>query len=94
MVCPPARRRWCISGLCGCRIVCAEIGQINGKAPVKPCKRFWRCDGINCIDGRKTAVNDCKKLIRRRAKIKALHRVDARQKKSPASVGGVENYTF
>jgi hypothetical protein len=28
-------------------------------------------------------------LTRRRAKIKALHRVDARQKKNPASVGGV-----
>jgi hypothetical protein len=45
----------------------------------------------NCIDGRKTAVNDCEKLIHRRAKRKALHRVDARQKKSPASVGGVKS---
>nr|DAL69555.1 MAG TPA: hypothetical protein [Caudoviricetes sp.] len=35
------------------------------------------------------AVNACMWLTRRRAKIKALHRVDARQKKNPASVGGV-----
>lgn len=44
------------------------------------------------MDGRKAAVNACVWLIRRRAKRKALHRVDARQKKSPASVGGAENF--
>jgi hypothetical protein len=80
--------------LCVCCIVCAGIGQINGKDAVKPCKRFLCCGGINCMDGIKAAVNTCACLIRRLAKRKALHRVDARQKKSPASVGGVENYTF
>ena len=39
-VCPPARSRRCIAGLCGCCIVCAGMGQINGNAPVKPCKQF------------------------------------------------------
>jgi hypothetical protein len=42
------------------------------------------------MDDRKAAVNACAWLTRCGAKIKALHRVDARQKKSPASVGGVE----
>ena len=46
----------------------------------------------NCMDDTKSAVNACIWLYCSRAKIKALHRVDARQKKSPASVGGVENF--
>ena len=33
------------SGLCGCCIVCAGMGQINGNAPVKPCALFCSvCD--------------------------------------------------
>nr|DAZ45067.1 MAG TPA: hypothetical protein [Caudoviricetes sp.] len=40
MVCPLVRCRRCIGGLCGCYIVCAGMEQINGNAPVKPCKRF------------------------------------------------------
>lgn len=86
-VCPPAWHRWCIGGLCGCCIVCTGIGQINGNAAVKLRKRFWRFGRIICINGRMTAVNACKRLTRRLAKRKALHRVDARQKKNPASVG-------
>lgn len=38
------------------------------------------------MDDRKATVNACVCLIRRRAKIKALHRVDARQKKNPAGL--------
>ena len=45
-VCPPAWRKWCIGSLCIRCIACAGIGQINGNAPVKPCKRFWRLGGI------------------------------------------------
>ena len=39
-VCPPAWRRWYIGGLCICCAVCAVIGQIGGKGPARPCKRF------------------------------------------------------
>jgi len=46
------------------------------------------------MDGRKAAVNACVRLIRRRAKIKALHRVDARQKKSPAISDRAERFLF
>lgn len=45
-VCPPARRVWCIVCLCICCIVCFGVGQINGNAPVKLCKRFWCFGGI------------------------------------------------
>lgn len=48
-----------IGGLCGCCIAFVGIGQINGNATVKPCKRFWRCCGIICMDGRKAAVKAC-----------------------------------
>lgn len=72
-VCPPAWNRLCIGGLCGCCIVCAGVGQISGNAAVKPCKRFWRCVCINCKGERKTVVNACERLTRRRAKTKALH---------------------
>lgn len=88
-VCPPAWHRWCIGGLCGCCIVCTGIGQINGNAAVKLRKRFWRFGRIICINGRRTAVNACKRLTRRLAKRKALHRVDARQKKNPATWAGL-----
>jgi hypothetical protein len=46
------------------------------------------------MDGRKAAVNACTWLIRRRAKRKALHRVDARQKKSPAISDRVKCFLF
>lgn len=67
-VCPPACRRRCIGGLCVCCIVCAGMGRINGNATVKPCKRFWCCGGINCMDGRKAAGNACMWLYCSRAK--------------------------
>lgn len=93
MVCPPALRRRCIGGLCSCCIACAGIWQINGNATVNPCKRFWRF-GRNCMDDRKAAVNACKRLTRRLAKRKALHRVDARQKKKTAGFRRGRNYLF
>ena len=68
MVCPPTWRRWCICGLCGCCIVRAGIGQINGNATAKPCKRFWCLYCINCMDGIKVAVNACMGLYCSRAK--------------------------
>lgn len=68
MVCPLVWCRRCIGGLCGCYIVCAGMMQINEKAPVKPCKRFWCSGGINCMDGRKAAVNACAWMIRCKAK--------------------------
>lgn len=48
----------------------------------------------NCIDDAKHAVNACSWLYWSMAKIKAPHRVDARQKKSPASVGWVDIIYF
>lgn len=75
MVCPPAWRRRCIGGLCSFCIVCAGMGKINGKAAAKPCKWFWLCGSIlNCMDGKKAAVNVCVWLIRRRAKEKPRQR--------------------
>ena len=41
-VCLPALRGRYIGGLYICCIVCSGMGQINGNAAVKPCKRFWR----------------------------------------------------
>nr|DAZ64129.1 MAG TPA: hypothetical protein [Caudoviricetes sp.] len=58
MVCPPAWRRLCIGGLCNCCIACAGMGQINGNAAVKPCKRFWRLGGIN-LHGRQKSRCKC-----------------------------------
>jgi hypothetical protein len=52
---------------------------------------LWR---YNYIGVRKAAVNACKRLTRRRVKIKALHRVDVRQKKSPAISDRVECFLF
>lgn len=81
MVCPLVWCKRCIGGLCDCCIVCVGIWRINGNASVKPCKRFWRCGGIICMDNRRTAVNACAWLIRRRAKIKALHHQQAQGKR-------------
>lgn len=90
MVCPLVWRSWCIGGLRVCCIVCSEIGQINGKAVVKPCKRFWRCGCIICMNGIKAAVNACWQLIRCRAKIKSLHPQQMQGKrKAPPGCGGV-----
>ena len=54
------------------------------------CRRLARL--YNCMNGRKAAVNACDLLTRRRAKRKALHCVDARQKKSPATLAGCDCY--
>jgi hypothetical protein len=72
------------------------MGQIAGNAPVKPCKRFLHCGGIiiYCMDGRKAVASARAWLIRCRAKIKALHCVDTRQKKSPAISDRVECFLF
>lgn len=88
-VCPPAWHRWCIGGLCGCCIVCTGIGQINGNAAVKLRKRFLRFGRIICINGRRTAVNACKRLTRRLAKRKALHpqKMQGKRKAPPAWAG-------
>lgn len=67
-VCLPALRGRYIGGLYICCIVCSGMGQINGNAAAKPCKRFLRFGRINCMDGRKAAVNACKRLKRRQAK--------------------------
>ena len=83
-VCPPTwhRRRYirfCLSGIVGGR-----TGQVAGKAPVKPCALF--CD-VGCIVLHGRNKTRCKRLCvadTPPGKIKALHRVDARQKKSPA----------
>lgn len=88
-VCPPTWRSWRIVGLCGCCILCAGIWQINRNSAVKPCKRFWRFDRIN-LHGRQKSR--CKRLCVANTppgKRKALHRVDARQKKSPATWAGL-----
>lgn len=87
-VCPPAWNRLCIGGLCGCCIVCAGVGQISGNAAVKPCKRFWRCVCINCKGERKTVVNACERLTRRRAKTKALHQSMQGKRKTPPAWAG------
>ena len=68
MVCPPAWRRRCIVGLCGCCIVCAGMGQINGNASVKPCALFCGVGGIVCMDDTKGAANACMGLHCRRVK--------------------------
>ena len=57
-----------IGGLCGCCIAFVGIGQINGNAAVKPCERFCRCGGINCMDGKKAVVNACAQLHCNKAK--------------------------
>lgn len=44
------------------------MGQILGKAPVKPCVLFYGVGGIICIYGTKRAVNDCMGLYCNRAK--------------------------
>lgn len=61
------------SGLCGCCIVCAGMGQINGNDPVKPCALFCSVCDNNRMDCTKRAVNACMGLYCRRAEIKALH---------------------
>lgn len=78
-----------IGGLYICCIVCAGIEQIHGKADVKPCKRFWCCDGIICMDGRKAVVNACIWLYCSRAKIKVLHpqQMQGKRKAPPAWAG-------
>lgn len=68
MVCPPAWRMRYIVGLCGCCIVCAGMGQINGNAPVKPYALFCDVGGINCMDDTKRAINVCMGLYCSRAK--------------------------
>lgn len=63
------------------------MGQISGKAAVKPCALFCGMCGIVLHERRKTR---CKRLYMdalQQGKIKALHRVGARQKKSPAGLG-------
>jgi hypothetical protein len=65
------------------------MGQINGKAAAKLCKRFCLCGSIICTDGRKAAVNACAWLIRCRAKRKALHhqQVQGKRKARPFLTG-------
>lgn len=66
------RRRY-IGSLCGCCIVCAGMGQINGNAPVKPCTLFYEVGGITTHGRNKT---HCKRLywaILQQGKTKALH---------------------
>lgn len=46
------------------------------------------------MDGIKAAVNACMGRHGSREKIKALHRVDARQKKSPVISDRVERFLF
>ena len=94
-VCPPTCRRRCIGRLCGCCIVCAGIGQINGNTAVKPCKLFWRSGGIK-LHGRQKSR--CKRLCVADTppgkKKSPAPSADARQKKNPASVGGVDIIYF
>lgn len=85
----PAWRRWCIGGLCVCCIVCAGMGQIDGNAPVKPCKRFWRFGCIKCMDGIKAAVNACMGLYCSKAKQKPCTLSRCKAKEKPRHVGGV-----
>lgn len=94
MVCPPAWRRRCIGGLCGRCIVCAGIWQINGNAAAKSCKGLLCFGCIICIDGRKTTVNACVRLVRRRAKIKALHpeQMQGKRKARPFLTGWNASY--
>lgn len=58
-VCPSAWRNWRVSGLRGCCIVCAGMGQINGNALVKPCALFCSLCGITLHGLHKTC---CKRL--------------------------------
>lgn len=77
-----------IGGLCICCIAFVGIGQINGNATVKPCALF--CDvGGSCMDNTKRAVNACMGCIAAGQNKSPAPSADARQKKSPASVGGV-----
>jgi len=95
MVCPPTWRRWCICGLCGCCIVRAGMGQITGKTPVKPCKRFWSLDGIIfCMGGIKAAVNACERLYYSRAKQKPCTLSRCKAKEKPRQRGRGRNHLF
>ena len=90
----PVRRRLRYIRICRSGNVGGRMGQILGKATVKPCKRFWCLAGIICMDSTKHVVNACMGMYCSRAKRKALHRVDARQKKSPAIADRVECFLF
>ena len=76
--------RLCRSCICGGR-----MGQITGKAPVKPCALFCCVGGITLHGWHKTHCKRLRVAVLQQGKIKALHPpADARQKKSPATWAG------
>jgi hypothetical protein len=70
------------------------MGQIAGKAPVKPCAPFCSVGGIICMDVIKAAINACVWLMRRRAKQKPCILSRCKAKEKPRHVGGVEIIYF